>query len=296
MPSIKEIEQEIIDEFGLFEDWMDKYQYIIDMGKALEEMDPKYQTEANIVHGCQSKVWLIVSKGENGSIIYNADSDAFITKGLIGLLVRVLSGQKPEDIAEADLDFIDTIGMRQNLSTNRSNGLSAMIGKMKDYAIAVVAGVDEKIEAKVESPVVAAVSSIASDNASAKPRKALNKVEELEIEDQKSEFEDKRTTAGKITEQQVIEVMRTIYDPEIPVNIYDLGLIYKITLLDKDGVRVMMTLTAPNCPVAGTFPATVRDRIMYDLETDEVEVNLTFDPPYTMEMMSEAAKLELGFA
>lgn len=133
MPSIAAIETEIIEDFGLFEDWMDKYAYLIDIGKALPPLEDRYKDERHRVRGCQARVWLH-ARLENGRMWYTADSDAFITKGLIGLLIRVLSGQKPEDIVTAELSFIDTIGIRQHLSGNRSNGLSAMIKKMKAHA------------------------------------------------------------------------------------------------------------------------------------------------------------------
>ena len=276
--SIQEKENEIIEEFALFDDWMDKYQFIIDMGKKLPDLPEIAKSESNRVHGCQSKVWLTSSISEDGKVQYEADSDAFITRGLIALLIRVLSNQYPLDIIDAKLEFIDEIGMRQNLSANRSNGLTAMIQKMKDYA-------SEGLKAKADA---------ANDK-----EKSSEEVTSSKIEATEGSISDESSGEGvtnRITEDQVVEVLKTIYDPEIPVNIYDLGLIYKITLPGKDGVRILMTLTAPNCPVAGTFPATVRDRVMYDLETDEVEVNLTFEPPYEMDMMSEAAKLELGFA
>ncbi len=132
-PSIADIEAEIIDDFSLFEDWMDKYAYIIDIGKSLPPLDEKFKDERHRVHGCQSNVWLRAAQ-EDGRMVFEADSDAFISKGLIGLLIRVLSGQKPEAIVDAELGFVDATGIRQHLSGNRSNGLRAMIKKMKAYA------------------------------------------------------------------------------------------------------------------------------------------------------------------
>jgi len=131
--TIPQIENEITEEFALFDDWSDKYEYIIELGKKLPLIDLQYKTDENKVTGCQSQVWL---KAENsdGRIIYKADSDAVITKGLIGLLIRVLSGQKPQDIVKAELDFIDKIGMKEHLSPTRANGLVSMIGHMKKIA------------------------------------------------------------------------------------------------------------------------------------------------------------------
>lgn len=133
--SIAERELEIIEEFSLYDNWMDKYEHIIEIGKELKGLDEKYKTLEYEVKGCQSKVWLHAFL-KDGKVIYEADSDAIITKGLIGLLVRVLSNAKPEDIARNKLGFIEKIGLKQHLSPNRSNGLVAMIKQMKYYALA----------------------------------------------------------------------------------------------------------------------------------------------------------------
>lgn len=131
--TIEELENEIVEEFSLFEDWMSKYEYIIELGKKLPLIDEKFKTEEYKVKGCQSQVWLN-AKMENGKLVYKADSDAIITKGLIALLIRVLSNQKPEDIAKTKMEFLDKIGMKEHLSPNRANGLSAMINYMKNHA------------------------------------------------------------------------------------------------------------------------------------------------------------------
>lgn len=131
--SIQEIEKNIIEEFALFDDWMSKYEYIIELGKNLPLIDPKYKTEEYRVKGCQSNVWLNAEL-KDGKLVYKADSDAVITKGLIALLIRVLSNQNPENIANAKLDFIEKIGMKEHLSPNRSNGLMSMLKYMKNYA------------------------------------------------------------------------------------------------------------------------------------------------------------------
>lgn len=131
--SIPEIEKELIEDFSMFDNWTDKYEYIIDLGKNLPLIDPKYKIDEYKVTGCQSQVWLR-PEYKDGKVFYYADSDAIITKGLIALLVKVLSGQKPEDIANTNMDFIDKIGMREHLSPTRSNGLASMISYMKNYA------------------------------------------------------------------------------------------------------------------------------------------------------------------
>ncbi|WOC39326.1 SufE family protein [Polaribacter sp. HL-MS24] len=133
--TIKEIQEEIIDEFSMFDDWMDRYQYIIDLGKSLPIIDPKFKLDENLIKGCQSKVWLY-SELENEVIKYTADSDAILTKGIAALLLRVYSGQQPKDILSAETDFVDAIGLKEHLSPTRANGLVSMIKQIKMYAIA----------------------------------------------------------------------------------------------------------------------------------------------------------------
>lgn len=132
--TISEIEEKIVNEFIVFDDWMDKYNYLIDMGKTLPLVDEKYKTDQYLISGCQSRVWLSAEM-EDGKVIYKADSDAVITKGIINLLIRVLSDQSPEDILATNLEFIDEIGLKDHLSPTRSNGLTSMIKQMKLYAL-----------------------------------------------------------------------------------------------------------------------------------------------------------------
>lgn len=136
MSSIKEVQTEIVDEFSMFDDWMQRYEYLIDLGKSLPLIDAKYKTEDNIIKGCQSQVWLH-AEGDAQAIKYTADSDAILTKGLIALMVRAFDGQKAEDIAAADMSFIDQIGLKEHLSPTRANGLLSMIKQMKFYALAM---------------------------------------------------------------------------------------------------------------------------------------------------------------
>jgi len=135
MSSIQDIQNEIIDEMSIFDDWMDKYNYIIDLAKDLPEIDAQYKTQQYLIEGCQSKVWINADL-KDGKIQYTADSDAIITKGIIALLIRVMNDQTPKDLMDIDLFFLETIGLRENLSPNRANGLIAMIKQMKLYAIA----------------------------------------------------------------------------------------------------------------------------------------------------------------
>lgn len=132
---IREKEKEIVEEFAMFDDWDGKYEYLIDLGKDLPAIDPKFKTEEYKIKGCQSQVWLHAEL-DNGKVRFTADSDAIITKGIIALLVRVFDNENPTDIGSADLSFINEIGLSQHLSPTRSNGLLSMIKQMKMYAIA----------------------------------------------------------------------------------------------------------------------------------------------------------------
>ena len=134
---INEIQDEIIEEFSVFDDWMDKYQLLIDIGQEQEPLDEQYKTEQNLIDGCQSRVWLQADyENETGVIEFRAESDALIVKGIVALLIRVLSGHTPEEILGADLYFIDRIGLKEHLSPTRSNGLLAMVKQMRMYALA----------------------------------------------------------------------------------------------------------------------------------------------------------------
>lgn len=133
---INSIQDEIIEEFGFFDEWMEKYEHIISYGKGLAPMDEALKTDDNLVQGCQSRVWMHASMDDKGLIHFTADSDAVITKGIAGLMVRVLSGHSPTEVTEADLYFIDRIGLKEHLSPNRANGLVSMIKKIKMYALA----------------------------------------------------------------------------------------------------------------------------------------------------------------
>ena len=134
METIAVIQAEIVEEFDMFEDWMEKYEYIIELGKTLPMIDEKYKIDENLIKGCQSRVWLH-TQHNNGIITYTADSDAIITKGIVAILIRVLSNQKAEEIAVANLAFIDEIGLKEQLSQTRANGLVSMIKEMKLYAL-----------------------------------------------------------------------------------------------------------------------------------------------------------------
>ena len=132
--TIKEIQEEIIDEFSMFDDWMDRYEYLIELGKSLPIIDEQFKLDENLIKGCQSKVWLY-SELEDDRVKFSADSDAILTKGIAALLLRVYSGQKPGDILTAETSFIDEVGLKEHLSPTRANGLVSMIKQIKMYAI-----------------------------------------------------------------------------------------------------------------------------------------------------------------
>lgn len=142
--TINEIQDELIDEFNDIDDWMDRYAYIIDMGNALDPMPEEYKTTQYLIEGCQSRAWLHADLDQEGKVVFNADSDAIIVKGIISMLLRVLSGHTPAEIADAELYFVDKIGLAENLSPTRSNGLAALVKQMKLYALAYKA----KLEAE----------------------------------------------------------------------------------------------------------------------------------------------------
>ena len=137
--NIEAIENEIIDEFEVFEDWMGKYEYLIDLGKSLPLIEDKYKTEDKLIKGCQSQVWMN-SELKDGKVIYTADSDAIITKGMVALMIRVLSNHTPDEIVNSKLDFVEKIGLTKHLSPTRSNGLVSMIKQMKLYVL-IIAGI-----------------------------------------------------------------------------------------------------------------------------------------------------------
>ena len=245
MKTIQEIQAGIVEDFAVLTDWMDKYEYLIELGKEMPLIDEKDKTEANLITGCQSRVWLSCRE-ENGRLRFAADSDAIITKGIISLLLRVYDNQAPADILASDESFIEQIGLKENLSPTRANGLVSMIATIKAYAASFQAA------ATAPAP-------------------------------EKHDLED-----------DVILALRQVYDPEIPVNVYDLGLIYEIQA-DADGVVfVKMTLTAPNCPIADDVVAQVREAVSDVPGVKEVQVDLVFEPEWTTDRMSEEAKLELG--
>ena len=226
----QELADALVEEFSVFDEWLDKYEYIIELGKGLAPMDEAEKTEQNLIKGCQSRVWLSCSCSD-GRLHFNADSDAIITKGIISMLIRVYDGQEPSAVAASDFAFIKQIGLQENLSPTRANGLLSMIEKIKEYAAAY---------------------------------------------------------------EKIILALKTVYDPEIPVDIYELGLIYGIKMAGAGDITVTMTLTAPNCPIADEVVEQARAAVSDVPGAGKVEVNLVFEPEWTPERMSEIARIELN--
>ena len=242
MKTIQELQADIVDEFSVFSDWMDKYEYLIELGKGMPLIDEKDKTDDHLIRGCQSRVWLSCRKVD-GRLYFAADSDAIITKGIISLLLKVYNGQAPADILAADEAFLEEIGLKENLSPTRANGLVSMIQTIKNYA---------------------------------------------------TNLQDKPAEAPRDLEPDLIAALRNVYDPEIPVNVYDLGLIYEIQAEPDGQVFIKMTLTAPNCPIADEVVAQVKEAAADVPGVKDVQVELVFEPEWTTDRMSEEAKLELG--
>ena len=144
MKTINELQDEVIEEFEDFSDWMDKYQLLIDLGNEQEPLDPQYKTEQNLIDGCQSRVWLQADLDNEGKVVFQAEGDALIVKGIISLLIKVVSGHTPDEILNSDLYFIEKIGLKEHLSPTRSNGLLAMVKQMRMYALAFKAKQQEQ--------------------------------------------------------------------------------------------------------------------------------------------------------
>ena len=256
--TLEEKKQEVIESFSMFDEWLDKYEYLITLGKELEAYPEEEKTEEKLIPGCQSRVWLD-HELKDGKLYFRADSDAIITKGIISLLISVYSGRTPAEIAADDFSFIERIGLRENLSPTRANGLVSMIDTIRKAAQEAVA--------------------------QAAPAPAGTEASVLTAED---------VEALQPLYADVILALKQVYDPEIPVNIYDLGLIYELNIDKERHVTILMTFTAPNCPMA--------DEVMHEVEENVRQVpgvtgctlNLTFEPVWDRSMLSEEARVELG--
>jgi len=258
--TLEEKKQAVIEEFSMYDEWLDKYEYLIELGKALEAYPEEKKTEEKLIKGCQSRVWLDYEL-KDGKLYFRADSDAIITKGIISLLISVYSGRTPAEIAADDFGFIDQIGLKENLSPTRANGLVSMIDTIKWVANDTAA--KEQMAGQVGHDDKAVLT--AEDVAALQPLYA-----------------------------DVILALKQVYDPEIPVNIYDLGLIYELNI-DKDRkVSIVMTFTAPNCPMADDVMHEVEDSVKRVPGVTGCSIELTFEPVWDRSMLSEEARVDLG--
>ena len=266
--TLEEKKQAVIEEFSMYDEWLDKYEYLIELGKALEAYPEEEKTEEKLIKGCQSRVWLDYEL-KDGKLYFRADSDAIITKGIISLLISVYSGRTPAEIAADDFGFVDRIGLKENLSPTRANGLVSMIDTIKWVAnemaekekMAGQAGHDDNTQAGHDDKSVLT----AEDVAALQPLYA-----------------------------DVILALKQVYDPEIPVNIYDLGLIYELNI-DKDRkVSIVMTFTAPNCPMADEVMHEVEESVKRVPGVTGCSIELTFEPVWDRSMLSEEARVALG--
>ena len=249
---MEEAKKAIIEDFSMYDEWLDKYEYLIELGKNLEPYPEENKTEDKLIKGCQSRVWL-ASKIDEGRIYFSAESDAIITKGIISLLIRVYDGHTPQEIIDSEIDFIDTIGLRQNLSPTRANGLVSMLKQIKLYALAF-----------------------------------------KEKDEEKSAAKDKGKYTIEDVQKNVIRALKQVFDPEIPVNVYDLGLIYEVKVGEDRSVFIKMTMTSPTCPMADDVVNDVNNAVSDAPGVNGVQIELTFDPEWDESRMSEEARLELG--
>ena len=264
--TLEEKKQAVIEEFSMYDEWLDKYEYLIELGKALEAYPEEEKTEDKLIKGCQSRVWLDYEL-KDGKLYFRADSDAIITKGIISLLISVYSGRTPAEIAADDFGFVEQIGLKENLSPTRANGLVSMIETIKAAAkemaekeeMAGQAGHDEKGQAGHDDVLTA------EDVAELQPLYA-----------------------------EVILALKQVYDPEIPVNIYDLGLIYELNIDKERKVSIVMTFTAPNCPMADEVMHEVEESVKRVPGVTGCKIELTFEPVWDRSMLSEEARVDLG--
>ncbi len=262
MVSLEKAKQAVVEDFSMYDEWLDKYEYLIDLGKNLDAYPEAEKTEDRLIKGCQSRVWLDW-KLENGRLWFRADSDAIITKGIISLLISVYSGRTPAEIAADDFSFINQIGLKENLSPTRANGLVSMIDTIKAVAV---------------------------ENCNNEEKNAQE--EKVDAESEVLTAEDAKELAPLY--DNVVLALKQVYDPEIPVNIYDLGLIYELVINKKHEAFIKMTFTAPNCPMADEVLEEVQRNVNDVPGIKSCNVELVFEPAWDQSMLSDEARLELG--
>ncbi len=278
-----QIQDNLALDFELLENWEDRYQYLLEIAKECPPLAEAFKNDSLLIKGCQSKVWLRATCNSEGGMEFAADSDALLVKGIMTLLLKVFQHQSPEAILETRFDLHERTGLQHHLSPNRANGLGGMLDRIRQLAL-LYRPVQESL-GKI-SPQAIPVNNQLDFNT---PKKLSAKSKE------RTSSQPNKSPNFVDIQDSVLSIIKTIYDPEIPVNIYDLGLIYNIEVQQGGKVLVTMTLTSPSCPVAGTLPGEVEDKIRGVHGVNEVKVELTFDPPWSQDLMSEEAKLELGF-
>ena len=270
----------------MYDEWLDKYEYLIELGKALEAYPEEEKTEEKLIKGCQSRVWLDYEL-KDGKLYFRADSDAIITKGIISLLISVYSGRTPAEIAADDFGFIDRIGLKENLSPTRANGLVSMIDTIKNVA-------REAAVIPSEDPVVIPSEAKESPDSHVGQRPPQNDKEVVQASGDKTVLTAEDVAALQPLYADVILALKQVYDPEIPVNIYDLGLIYELNIDKERKVSIVMTFTAPNCPMADEVMHEVEDSVKRVPGVTGCSIELTFEPVWDRSMLSEEARVDLG--
>jgi len=275
----KDVLNELEADFAMLPTWEDRYQYIIDLGKALPALPEDDRKDENLVRGCQSRVWLVPSIVD-GKIRLRADSDAIIVRGLVALVLKVYDNRTPEDILSSPVSEFDRLGLLQHLSPNRANGLASMVSNIARVA-----------EVARAAAVHRTASATTSDGSSSTETTSSTTVAATTTESTNSSSDAHHPLP---TRDAIIDALKTVYDPEIPIDIYDLGLIYEVRVSTDGTVHILMTLTTPNCPSAQQLPSDVEQAARSVPGVIDVTVEITFDPPWDKTMMSESALFQIG--
>jgi len=278
-------------ELELFDDVMDKYEYIIELGKQLLPLQDKYKTMLFKVQGCQSQIWLHPYV-EEGKIYFEAGGDALIAKGLVDILIRIYSGHSAKEILETDTAELKELHLSEIISSGRQNGIASMIKRI--YAFAKETSASQTTTASFTEETSAsqtATASFAKETSASQTATASFAKETSASQTATASFDE------ELIRKKIISGLEQIYDPEIPVNIYTLGLIYKIDIIlfkEKVCCYIEMTLTSPACPVAESLVEQVYNVSYLIEEIDEMNVELVFEPPWSPDKIPYEAKLELG--
>jgi cysteine desulfurase/selenocysteine lyase len=285
--SPRAVADELAEAFEFLGDWNERYRYLIELGGKLASMPAELKTEATRVHGCMSLVHLYARRvpGAEDRLEFLASSDADIVRGLLAVLQKLFSGQSARTILDFDTEaFLKRLGLDENLIMGRRIGLASMIQRIRGEAEKIVSSESRQVLPVL--PNSGKVEQLKSEPAAPKPPPPMGHP--------MHESPPDLLPAQRAMEATIVEVLRTVYDPEIPVNIYDLGLIYRIDIDAKNNVKVRMTLTTPACPVAGSLPGTIEQKIESIPQVASADIELVWEPPWDKSRMSEAAMLDLG--